>query len=129
MPQPRAIVSLLLASRKPSAIPFQRSRHSRVLCLEALESRALLTPNPLVDPVWMQPPPTGVPPYVIYGIEPNPNPGDPDPDPMNSDPRVDMTTPDDQALIENMKNWSDGSASTGDLWLAAIPIEPTDAYA
>jgi hypothetical protein len=122
MPQPRAIVSLLLASRKPSAIPSQRSPRRRVLCLEAMESRALLTPNPLVDPVWMEPPPTGVPPYVIYGLEP-------DPDPMNSDPRVDMTTPDDQALIENMKNWSDGSASTGDLWLAAIPIEPTDAYA
>jgi hypothetical protein len=121
MPQPRAIVSLLLANRKPSAHSSQRSRR-RAPCLETMESRALLTPNPLVDPVWMEPPPTGVPPYVIYGLEP-------DPDPMNSDPRVDMTTPDDQAIIENMKNWSDGSASTGDLWLAAIPIEPTDAYA
>jgi hypothetical protein len=122
MPQPRAILATLLASRKPSAPPSQRSRRRRAPCLEAMESRALLTPNPLVDPAWMEPPPTGVPPYVIYGLEP-------DPDPMNSDPRIDMTTPDDQAMIENMKNWSDGSASTGDLWLAAIPIEPTDAYA
>jgi hypothetical protein len=129
MPQPCAILSLLLASRKPSAPPSQRSRRRRAPCLELLEGRALLTPNPLVDPVWMEPPPTGVPPYVIYGIEPNPNPGDPDPNPMEADPRLDGQTPEDQALIENMKDWSDGSASTGDLWLAAIPIEPTDAYA
>jgi hypothetical protein len=96
--------------------------------VEFLESRSLLTPNPLVDPAWSEPPPTGVPPYVIYGLEPNPNPGDPDPDPMNSDPRVDMTTPEDQAMVENLRNWSDGSASTGDLYLAAVPIDPTSAY-
>lgn len=122
MPQPRAILATLLASRKPSAYPSQRSPRRRVPRLEAMESRSLLTPNPLVDPAWMEPPPTGVPPYVIYGLEPDPN-------PMEADPRLDGQTPEDQALIENMKNWSDGSASTGDLWLAAIPIEPTDAYA
>jgi hypothetical protein len=120
MPQPRAILATLLASRKPSAPLPQRNRRRRVPRLEAMESRALLTPNPLVDPAWMEPPPSDVPPYASFGV---------DPDPMNSDPRVDMTTPDDQAMVENMKNWSDGSASTGDLWLAAVPIEPTDAYA
>jgi hypothetical protein len=122
MPQPRASFADPLASRKLGAHHSQRSPRRRVSRLELLEGRALLSPTPLVDPGWMEPPSSGLPPFTSFRL-------DLDTDPMATDPRADMTTPEEQAWLQNQRNWSEGSASAGDLWLAAVPVEPTDAYA